>query len=106
MYNENLVREPWENPFVAIIEVPEEDAYAIFNDNWDILHENITKSDNRNIRKQGPVVETIEVAEDLDNAIFRISYEKEADDIDQIVLAIPDSQQPNGLILDIRIRLD
>ncbi|HIL73898.1 MAG TPA: hypothetical protein EYG44_06690, partial [Verrucomicrobia bacterium] len=28
MYTENLAREPWENPFVAIIEVPEENAYA------------------------------------------------------------------------------
>ena len=43
MYTENLAREPWENPFVAIIEVPEENAYAIFNDNWDILHENVTQ---------------------------------------------------------------
>ena len=54
MYNENLAREPWENPFVAIIEVPEENAYAIFNDNWDILHESCHQvGDVRNIRKQG-----------------------------------------------------
>jgi hypothetical protein len=95
MYTENLAREPWENPFVAIIEVPEEDAYAIFNDNWDILHESVTKSDNRNIRKQGPVVETIEVAEDLATAIFRISYEKEVDDIDLVLIT------PDGTELDI-----
>ena len=95
MYSENMAREPWENPMVAIIEVPEEDAYAIFNDNWDILHESVTKSDNRNIRKQGPVVETIEVTEDLDNAIFRISYEKEVDDIDLVLIT------PDGAELDI-----
>jgi hypothetical protein len=95
MYSENLTREPWENPFVAIIEVPEEKAYAIFNDNWDILHESVTKSDNRNIRKQGPVVETIEVAEDLATAIFRISYEKEVDDIDLVLIT------PDGAELDI-----
>ena len=95
MYNENLAREPWENPFVAIVEVPEEKAYAIFNDNWDILHESVTKSDSRNIRKQGPVVETIEVAEDLATAIFRISYEKEVDDIDLVLIT------PDGAELDI-----
>jgi len=95
MYSENLAREPWENPFVAIIEVPEEKAYAIFNDNWDILHESVTKSDSRNIRKQGPVVETIEVAEDLATAIFRISYEKEVDDIDLVLIT------PDGAELDI-----
>jgi len=95
MYSENLAREPWENPFVAIIEVPEENAYAIFNDNWDILHESVTKPDNRNIRKQGPVVEPIEVAEDLATAIFRISYEKEVDDIDLVLIT------PDGTELDI-----
>lgn len=95
MYNENFAREPWENPFVAIIEVPEEDAYAIFNDNWDILHESVTKSNDRNIRKLGPVVETVEVTEDLDTAIFRISYEKEVDDIDLLLIT------PDGAELDI-----
>ena len=84
MYNDNLAREQWENPMIAIIEVPEEDAYAIFNDNWDILFENVTKSGSRAILKQGPVVETIEVAEDLDTAIFRISYENDADDVSSI----------------------
>jgi hypothetical protein len=95
MYNENLAREPWENPLVAIIEVPEENAYAIFNDNWDILHESVTKSDVRRIRKQGPVVETIEVVEDLATAIFRISYQKAADDIDLLLIT------PDGAELDI-----
>ncbi len=95
MYSENLVREPWENPLVAIVEVPEENAYAIFNDNWDIHHESVTKSGVRSIRKQGPVVETIEVAEDLKTAIFRISYEKEADDIDLLLIT------PDGAELDI-----
>ena len=77
---------------VAIIEVPEEDAYAIFNDNWDILFESVTKSGSRAILKQGPVVETIEVAEDLDTAIFRISYENDADDVD-LVLVTPDGAE-------------
>jgi hypothetical protein len=95
MYSENLTREPWENPFVAIIEVPEEKAYAIFNDNWDILHENVIQSGSRSIRKQGPVVETIEVTEDLKTAIFRISYEKEVDDIDLVLIT------PDGAELDI-----
>ena len=95
MYTENLAREPWENPFVAIIEVPEEKAYAIFNDNWDILHESVTKSDRVNIRKQGPAVESIEVTEDLATAIFRISYEKEVDDIDLVLIT------PDGMELDI-----
>jgi hypothetical protein len=95
MYSENLVREPWENPFVAIIEVPEENAYAIFNDNWDILHESVTKSGSRSIQKQGPVIETIEVAEDMATAIFRVSYEKEADDIDLVLIT------PDGAELDI-----
>jgi hypothetical protein len=95
MYTENLAREPWENPFVAIIEVPEENAYAIFNDNWDILHESVTQSGSRSIRKQAPVVETIEVTEDLKTAIFRISYEKEVDDIDLVLIT------PDGAELDI-----
>jgi len=92
MYNDNLSREKWENPMVAIIEVPEEDAYAIFNDNWDILFESVTKSGSRAIIKQGPVTETIEVAEDLDTAIFRISYENDADDVD-LVLVTPDGAE-------------
>ena len=61
MYNDNLSREHGKTPMMAIIEVPEEDAY-LFNDNWDILFENVTKSGSRAILKQGPVVETIEVA--------------------------------------------
>jgi hypothetical protein len=95
MYTENLAREPWENPFVAVIEVPEEDAYAIFNDNWDILHESVTQSGSRSIQKQAPIVEIIEVAEDLATAIFRISYEKEVDDIDLVLIT------PDGTELDI-----
>ena len=54
----------------------------------------------RNIRKQGPVVETIEVAEDLATAIFRISYEKEVDDIDLVLIT------PDGAELDIHERPD
>jgi hypothetical protein len=95
MYSENQAREPWENPFVAIIEVPEEKAYAIFNDNWDILHESVTKSGSRSIQKQGPVIETIEVTENLATAIFRISFEKDADDIDLVLIT------PDGVELDI-----
>lgn len=95
MFNDNQVREPWENPLVAIIDVPEEDAYAVFNDNWDVLYENVIESGNRAIRKQGPQIENIEVVEDIDTAIFRISYEKTIDNINLTLIT------PDGAELDI-----
>ena len=95
MYSANLKREPWENPFVSIIEVPEEKAYAVFNDNWDVLYESVTLAGNRNIRKQGPTVETIEVTEDLASAIFRLSFENEVEDLDLLLIT------PDGAELDV-----
>ena len=61
MYNDNLLREKWENPLVSIVMVPEQKAYAVFNDNWDILYESIIRTGQRNLLKQSPLVKIIEV---------------------------------------------
>lgn len=95
MYNDNLLREKWENPLVSIVMVPEQKAYAVFNDNWDILYESIIRTGQRNILKQSPLVKIIEVDENLDTAIFRMSYEKEVEDIDLVMIT------PDGIELDI-----